>query len=106
MSSTKDRPMAHGKVTFFVKEVYFNLSIENYITNKTDVYYLDETWRMDSMDFTDYDLTNNKSFKFILVVFVIFSKFECVVALQNKNAQTKEDSLEKNYFLEKVTKFD
>ena len=38
---------------------------ENYITNKTDVYYNDDTWSLDILDSKDYRPENKRGFRYV-----------------------------------------
>ena len=68
-------------------------SIPNH-PNKTDVYYIDDTWSLDILDLKDYGPENNRGYRYVLVTIDNFSKFGWTVPLKNKNAQTKKDSFE------------
>ena len=68
---------------------------KNYITNKTDVYNIDDIWSLDILDLKDYDAKNNKGYRYVLVIIDHFSKFCWKVPLRQKNAQTIKDPFEK-----------
>ena len=81
------------KVTIFRNQIYAKASKNIYASNKTDVYYIDDTWSVDLLDLNDYGPKNNKSYGYILVVIDNFSKFEWTLPLKNKSAQLSIDSL-------------
>ena len=46
--------MTQKTINIFTKEIYFKGSKQKYITNKTDVYYIDNIWGLDILDSKDY----------------------------------------------------
>ena len=78
----------------FINEIFSKPSKKNYITNKTDVYFIDDIWYLDILDLKDYGAENNKGYRYVLVIIDIFSKFGWTVPLKNKNARTIKDSFE------------
>ena len=46
-----------------------------YLTNKTDIYHIDDIWNLDILDLKDYGPENNRGYIYILVVIDNFSKF-------------------------------
>ena len=42
--------LVYENVTIYVYEIYANPSEKIFVTEKTDVYYIDETWSMDLFD--------------------------------------------------------
>ena len=73
---------------FFPVETYPNPPKKNYVTNKSDVFYLDEIWSMDLLDLNDFGPNNDEVHRYNLVVIDIFSKFGWTVALKNQNEHT------------------
>ena len=86
--------MTQKNIKTFISEIYSKPPKKNYITNKTNVYYIDDIWSLDILDLKDYDLKNNRGYRYVLVVIDNFSKFGWTVPLKNKNAQTIKDSFE------------
>ena len=86
--------MTQKNIKIFINEIYSKPPKKNYITNKTDVYYIDDIWSLDILDLKDYGTGNNKGYRYILVVIDNFSKFGWTIPLKNKNAQTIKDSFE------------
>ena len=80
----------------FIKEIYSKPPKKYYPTNKTDVYHIDDTWSLDTLDLKDYGPKNNRGYRHVLVIIDTFSKFGWTVPLKNKNAQTIKDSFENN----------
>ena len=65
-----------------------------YATNKTDVCHIDDIWSLDILDIKDYDPTNNRGYRYVIVIIDEFSKIGWTVPIKNKNAQTEKDSIE------------
>ena len=86
--------MTQKNIKIFINEIYSKPPKKNYITNKTDVYYIDDIWSLDILDLKDYSPENNRGYRYVLVVIDNFSKFGWTTPLKNKNAQTIKDSFE------------
>ena len=87
--------MTQKNFKIFINEIYSKPTRKNYITNKTDVYYIDDIWSLDILDLKDYGPENNRGYRYVLVTRDNFSKFGWTIPLKNKNAQTIKDSFEK-----------
>ena len=86
--------MTQKNIKIFINEIYSKPPRKNYITNKTDVYYIDDIWSLDILDLKDYGPENNRRYRYVLVTIDNFSKFGWTIPLKNKNAQTIKDSFE------------
>ena len=86
--------MSHKTIILFINESYSKPPKKNYITNKTDVYHIDDIWKLDTLEPKDYGPENNRGYIYVLVIIDNFSKFGWTVALKNKNAPTIKDSFE------------
>ena len=86
--------MTQKNIKIFINEIYSKGRKKYYPTNKTDVYYIDETWSVDILDLKDYGPKNNRGYRYVLVIIDNFSKFGWTVPLKNKNAQIIKDSFE------------
>ena len=86
--------MTQRNIKIFIKEIYSKPPKKYYNTNKTNVYYIDDTWSLDILDLKDYGPKNNRGYRYVLVIIDNFSKFGWTVPLKNKNAQTIKDSSE------------
>ena len=86
--------MTQKNIKIFIDEIYSKPPKRNYVTNKTDVYYIDDIWSLDILDLNDYGSKNNRGYRYVLVVIDNFSKFGWTTPLKNKNAQTIKDSFE------------
>ena len=86
--------MTRKNIKIFINEIYSKPPKKNYITNKTDVYHIDDIWSLDILDLKDYGPENNRRYRYVLVIMDNFSKFGWTVPLKNKNAQTIKDSFE------------
>ena len=86
--------MTHKNIKIFINEIYSKPPKRNYITNKTNVYHIDDIWSLDILDLKDYGSENNRGYRYVLVTIDNFSKFGWTVPLKNKNAQSIKDSFE------------
>ena len=86
--------MTQKNIKVFINEIYSKQPKKNYITNKTDVYHIDDIWSLDILDLKDYGPENNRGYRYVLVVIDNFSKYGWTIPLKNKNAQTIKDSFE------------
>ena len=85
--------MSQKNIKIFINEIYSKPPKKNYITNKTDVYHIDDIWSLDILDLKDYGPKNNRGYRYVLVVIDNFSKFGWTIPLK-KNAQTIKESFE------------
>ena len=86
--------MTHKNIKIFINEIYSKPPKKYYNTNKTNVYYIDDTWSLDILDLKDYGPENNGNYRYVLVIIDNFRKFGWTIPLKNKNAQTIKDSFE------------
>ena len=86
--------MTQKNIKIFINEIYSKPPKKYYLTNKTDVYYIDEIWSLDILDLKDYGPKNNRGYRYVLVIIDNFSKYGFTIPLKNKNAQTIKDSFE------------
>ena len=86
--------MTQKNIKIFINEIYSKPPKKNYITNKTDVYQIDEIWSLDILDLKDYGPKNNRGYRYVLIIIDNFSKYGWTIPLKNKNAQTIKDSFE------------
>ena len=86
--------MTQKNIKIFINEIYSKPPRKNYVTNKTDVYHIDDIWSLDILDLKDYGPENNRGYRYVLVTIDNFSKFGWTSPLKNKNAQTIKDSFE------------
>ena len=86
--------MTQKNIKIFINEIYSKPPKKNYVTNKTDVYHIDEIWSLDILDLKDYGPENNRNYRYVFVIIDNFSKFGWTVPLKSKNAQTIKDSFE------------
>ena len=86
--------MTQKNIKIFINKIYSKPPKKNYITNKTDVYHIDDIWFFDILDLKDYGPENNRGYRYVLVTIDNFSKFVWTIPLKNKNAITIKDSFE------------
>ena len=86
--------MTQKNIKIFINEIYSKGPKKNFVTNKTDVYHIDDIWSLDILDLKDYGPENNRGYRYVLVVIDNFSKYGWTIPLKNKNAQTLKDSFE------------
>ena len=84
--------MTQKTIKIFINEIFSKGPKKNYVTNKTDVYHIDDIWSLVLLDVKDYGPENNKGFRYILVVIDNFSKFGWTIAIRNKNSITIKHS--------------
>ena len=75
-------------IKIFVDEIYSKPPRKNYPTNKIVYNFVDEIWSIDLADFSDYKTSNNKGFRYIIIVIDNFSKYLWATPLKNKYSQT------------------
>ena len=86
--------MSQKNIKTFINEIYSRGPRNNYPTNKTNVYYIDNIWSLDILDLKDYGVENKRGYRYVSVVIDNFSKFGWTTPLKNENAQTIKDSFE------------
>ena len=86
--------MTQKNIKIFINEIYSKPPKKYYNTNKTIVYYIDDTWSVDILDLKDYGPENNRNYRYVLVIIDNFSKYGWTIPLKNKNAPTIKDSFE------------
>ena len=82
----------------FMNKIYSKPPKNNYPTNKTDVYLIDDIWSLYVLDLKDYGPENKRGYRYDLVIRDIFNKNGWTVPLKNKNAQTTKESFENILF--------
>ena len=88
--------MSQNWIKILRNEIYSKPLRKNYVSNETDVYYVDHFWSVDILDLKNYGPENNRGYRYNLVIIDKFNKFGWTIALKNKNAKTVKDSFEKN----------
>ena len=78
----------------FYKRNSLQTTKNNYDTNKTDVYHIDDILSFVILDLKDYGLENSRGYRYVIVIIDNFSKFGWTAPLKSENAQTKKDSFE------------
>ena len=86
--------MTQKNIKIFINEIYSKGPRKSNLTNKTDVYHIDDIWSLDILDLKDYGPENNRGYRYVLVIIDNFSKFGWTIPLKNKNAQAIKDSFE------------
>ena len=79
-------------MNIFIDEIYSKPPKKNYITNKINIYHIDDTWSIDLLDLNDYGPKNNKGYRYCLIVIDNFSKYGWAIPIKNKNSQTIKDT--------------
>ena len=57
----------------FIDELYFSPRKNHYPTIKKIIKSIDGTWSSDLLDMNDYGITNNKAYRYIIVIVDNFS---------------------------------
>ena len=60
-------------IKIFIDEIYSSPPMKNYETNKIVHNHVDEIWSIDLSDVIDYKTSNNKSYRYIFIIFDNFS---------------------------------
>ena len=84
--------MSKKLINIFIDEIYSKPPKKNYITNKINIYHIDDTWSIDLLDLNDYGPKNNKGYRYCLIVIDNFSKYGWAIPIKNKNSQTIKDT--------------
>ena len=66
--------MSKKLINIFIDEIYSKGPKKNYITNKIDIYHIDDTWSIDLLYLNDYGPKNNRGYRYCLIVIDNFSK--------------------------------
>ena len=77
-----------GEIDVSKDEISSKTRKKIYITNKTNVYHNDDTWRSDFLHSKNFGPDINRDKGYITVVFDDFSKIDWTVLLKIRNAQT------------------
>ena len=72
----------------FIDEIYSKPPRKNCPTNKTVYNHFDEIWSIDLADMIDYKVSNDKGFRYILIIIDNYSKYLWAIPLKNKYSQT------------------
>ena len=56
--------MSKKLINIFINEIYSRGPKKNYITNKINIYHIDDTWSIDLLDLNDYGPKNNKGYRY------------------------------------------
>ena len=86
--------MTQKNIKIFINEIFSKPPKKNYITNKTDVYHIDDIWSLDILDLKDYGPEKKRGYRYVFVIIDNFSKFGWTIPLKNKNALTIKVSFE------------
>ena len=79
--------MTQQTIDIFVYEIIWNHQKGFFITSKTDVYHIDDIWKLDILDLQNYGPENNRGCRYVLVVIDNFSKVDLTVLLSNRKHQ-------------------
>ena len=80
--------MSQKSIEINMNYIYSKPPKKKYVTNKTDVYHIDDIWSLVTIDLLDYGPEHNRECRYVLVIKDIFSKFGWTVPRKNKIAQT------------------
>ena len=75
--------MTQKNIETIINEIYSKPPKKNYVTNKTDVYHLDDIWSLDILDLKDYGPENYRGYNYVLVIRDTFSKYGFTTPLRN-----------------------
>ena len=80
--------MTRKTIKTLIKEINSIGPKQNYPTNNTDVYRIDDIWSLDIIDLKGYGHKNNHNYRYVLLVIDNSSKFGWTESLKNKYSQT------------------
>ena len=86
--------MKKDPTKIFIDEIYDKPAKKIYPTNKTIVKSIDDTWSLDLLDLIDYNVKNNRGYRYVLVCVDNFSKYGWTIPLKNKYATTIKEAFE------------
>ena len=86
--------MTEKTIKNFIKEFYSIPPKKKHATNETDVYHIDDIWKLDILDLKDYGSEDNRGYRYVLVVIDNFTNIGWTTRLKKRNGQTKRDSFE------------
>ena len=75
--------MTQKNIKIFLNEIYSKPPKRKSITNKTDVYHIDDIWSLNILDLKDYGPENNRNYIYVLVIMDSFIKFGLTVPIKN-----------------------
>ena len=55
--------MTQKSIKVLIGEIFSKPPKKNYLTNKTDVYHIDDIWNLDTLDLKDYGPENNRRYR-------------------------------------------
>ena len=84
--------MKRDLIKVFVDKIYRKRPTKNDPTNETIIKSIDKNLSSDLLDMNDYDLKNNRGYRYVLVVIDKFSNFGWTFPLKNKHAQSIADA--------------
>ena len=84
------------KFKIFTDETFSRPPKRNYPSNKIIYNDIDEIWSNDLADLVDYKTSNNKGYRYMLIVIDNFSKYLWAKPLKNKKSKTITDEFSKN----------
>ena len=82
--------MTQKNIKTIINEIHSKPPKKNYITNKTDVYHIDDIWSLDTLNLKDYGPENNKGYRYVVVTIDNFSKFGWTTPLKNKKGSNNK----------------
>ena len=68
----------------FLNEIYSKPPKKNYVTNKTDVFHIDDIRSLVVLGAKDYDPNNNREHRYVLVIIDKFSNFGWTLPLKKE----------------------
>ena len=74
-------------ITIFIDGIYSKAPMRNYQNNKITYNHIDEIWSIDLADFSDYKTSNNKGYRYILIINDNFSTNLWAIPPKNKYSQ-------------------
>ena len=85
-----------NKINTFISEINTKTPKKNYEVKKINYSPIDEIRSTDLIDMFDWKNPNNKGYRYIFVIFGIFSKWPSSIPVKTKNSKTITDEFSKS----------
>ena len=99
--------MTQKTINIFTNKIYSKGQKQNCISNKTDVYHIDDIRSLDILDSKIYSPEKHRGYRYVLVVIDNSTRFSWPIPFKNENAENINKLFCKNSDrFEKITQFD
>ena len=67
--------MTQKNIKIFKNEIYSRPPKKNYLTNKDDIYHIDDICSLDILDLEEFNPESNTGYRYVLIIIEKFSKY-------------------------------